>query len=84
MTRTEKRFVYDIRSIHFDVEYVGVTWNVAQRLETHNSGGSLFTAPMRPWRLAACIELPTEAAALEFERYLKSGSGRAFANRHFR
>jgi hypothetical protein len=29
------------------------------------------------------IEFPTEAQALRFERYLKSGSGRAFAKRHF-
>jgi hypothetical protein len=33
---------------------------------------------------AASIELPTEQAPLDFERYLKSGSGRAFVNRHFR
>jgi hypothetical protein len=29
------------------------------------------------------IEFPEERAALRFERYLKSGSGRAFATRHF-
>jgi hypothetical protein len=29
------------------------------------------------------IEFPEEQTALRFERYLKSGSGRAFAKRHF-
>jgi len=29
------------------------------------------------------IEFPTEKEVLRFERYLKSGSGRAFAKRHF-
>jgi hypothetical protein len=29
------------------------------------------------------IEFPNESAAARFEKYLKSGSGRAFATRHF-
>jgi hypothetical protein len=29
------------------------------------------------------IEFQTEAEAIRFEKYLKSGSGRAFAKRHF-
>jgi hypothetical protein len=29
------------------------------------------------------MEFPTEQAAVRFEKYLKSGSGRAFAKRHF-
>ena len=79
-----KLFVYLIRSVRDARPYVGVTWNVRQRLETHNSGGSLYTAPHRPWRLAVAIEFPSEQEALDFESYLKSGSGRAFAKRHFR
>ena len=78
-----KRFVYVIRAVHDDRPYVGVTSNIQQRMETHNSGGSLYTAPHRPWRLAVALEFPTEAQALDFEKYLKSGSGRAFAKRHF-
>jgi len=37
----------------------------------------------RPWTIAVSIEFPTETQALRFEKYLKSGSGRAFAKRHF-
>jgi hypothetical protein len=29
------------------------------------------------------MEFPTEREAVRFEKYLKSGSGRAFAKRHF-
>jgi hypothetical protein len=29
------------------------------------------------------IEFPDERSAVRFEKYLKTGSGRAFATRHF-
>ncbi|MDQ3149714.1 MAG: hypothetical protein M3Q38_07325 [Chloroflexota bacterium] len=37
----------------------------------------------RPWTIGVVIEFPTEQEAVRFEKYLKSGSGRAFAKRHF-
>jgi putative endonuclease len=83
MPGTSKRFVYLIRSERDARPYVGVTCNVPQRLATHNSGGSSFTAPHRPWRLVVALEFANEQSALNFETYLKSGSGRAFAKRHF-
>jgi len=49
----------------------------------HKSGGSLHTAELRPWELVAAIEFTKESSAVAFEKYLKSGSGRAFAKRHF-
>jgi predicted GIY-YIG superfamily endonuclease len=79
----EKRFVYVLRNDKDPRPYVGVTCNVAQRLTTHNSGGSVYTAPYRPWRLVVSLEFAGAEGALQFERYLKSGSGRAFAKRHF-
>jgi len=33
--------------------------------------------------LVVSLEFKSEEAAVRFERYLKSGSGRAFAKRHF-
>jgi putative endonuclease len=62
--------------------YVGVTSDVPRRLAVHNSGGSRHTANDRPWRLIVSLEFARERSALNFERYLKSGSGRAFAKRH--
>jgi putative endonuclease len=37
----------------------------------------------RPWRLASYFAFADEIKARNFERYLKSGSGKTFANRHF-
>ena len=36
----------------------------------------------RPWNVDMVIELADGERALRFERYLKSGSGVAFAKRH--
>jgi putative endonuclease len=79
-----KRFVYILRS-ESDPErhYVGVTSDVEGRLEWHNFGSSGQTRVNRPWRPLVVLEFPVERSAISFERYLKSGSGRAFAKRHF-
>jgi predicted GIY-YIG superfamily endonuclease len=53
------------------------------RLEWHNEGPCGYTTAHRPWRLIVQIEFCDEPTARRFERYLKSGSGRAFAKRHF-
>jgi hypothetical protein len=37
----------------------------------------------KPWTLVVALEFTDEALAKRFEKYLKSGSGRAFAKRHF-
>ena len=63
--------------------YVGITNDVGARLRWHNTGPSGHTVDNRPWSVAVVIEFPTEREAIRFERYLKSGSGRAFAKRHF-
>ena len=78
------RFVYVVRSVrHPDRYYAGLTSDVTRRLATHNSGGSQHTSAMRPWELVVSLEFSTESSAVAFEKYLKSGSGRAFAKRHF-
>ncbi|MGE0445354.1 MAG: GIY-YIG nuclease family protein [Vicinamibacterales bacterium] len=80
----EKAIVYIVQSEtspeHF---YVGMTNDVEARLEWHNTGPSGHTRRYRPWRLLVSMKFRTEQAAVRFERYLKSGSGRAFAKRHF-
>jgi len=43
----------------------------------------VHTARDRPWHVIVAVEFRTEEAALDFERYLKTGAGRAFAKRHF-
>jgi predicted GIY-YIG superfamily endonuclease len=79
-----KRFVYVLKSAHAEAHfYIGLTSDVRARLIHHNAGRCPHTARHRPWQLHVTIELPDERRAIEFERYLKSGSGRAFARRHF-
>ena len=78
------RFVYVLRSLSDPARhYVGLTSHVARRLETHDSGGSIHTLANRPWQLVVAIEFSNVNSAIAFERYLKTGSGRAFAKRHF-
>jgi predicted GIY-YIG superfamily endonuclease len=80
----EKRIVYVIRS-DFDASrhYVGITNDLKARLEWHNTAPRGHTVINRPWSLMVSLEFPSEEAAVRFEKYLKSGSGRAFAKRHF-
>jgi putative endonuclease len=78
------RFVYVIRSQADPARhYVGATSDVAGRLAAHNRGQSAHSRKYVPWQLVVAIEFASVQAALDFERYLKSGSGRAFAKRHF-
>ena len=84
MSTPAKRFVYILRSeTNPQRHYTGVTSDVEARLDWHNHGPSGCTAHHRPWSVVVALAFPTEAAARRFERYLKSGSGRAFATRHF-
>ena len=80
-----KRFVYILKSLAKpDTYYVGVTSDVRQRLELHNAGLTTSTCRDRPWRTLVVIEFDEEQPACAFERYVKTGSGREFARRHFR
>jgi putative endonuclease len=63
--------------------YTGITTDLAERLERHNQGRCPHTAKQRPWRIETCVAFTNEQKAIHFERYLKSGSGREFARRHF-
>jgi putative endonuclease len=63
--------------------YTEVTDDLEDRLCHHNSGASPHTAKYRPWRIETCVAFRDQAKALAFEDYLKSGSGRESARRHF-
>jgi predicted GIY-YIG superfamily endonuclease len=63
--------------------YVGCTSNLSARLKKHNEGGCPHTSKYRPWKIETAIAFRSKAKAVAFESYLKSGSGREFARRHF-
>ena len=74
--------VYLIKSLKFPNQtYVGFTKNLKNRLECHNSGSSPHTAKYKPWSLEVCLSFTSEKKAIEFEKYLKSQSGRLFAKK---
>ena len=76
------KYVYLLQSqSHTDQRYVGLTSNVTNRLTAHNAGQSPHTTKYRPWKLITSIAFCDESRAVEFEKYLKSGSGRGFANK---
>ena len=52
-------------------------------LIAHNSGVSYHIAKYKPWVLVTYIAFSDKAKGLEFERYLKTGSGKAFAAKRF-
>ena len=80
-----KNFVYILQSInHPDQFYTGLCSDVDARLAAHNAGQSPHTSKFKPWRLVSYHWFENEQAAIAFERYLKSGSGRAFAGKRLR
>ena len=62
--------------------YTGCTENLGERLERHNKGYVPATESRRPVELITHIIFNNKYKAFEFEKYLKSGSGRAFINKH--
>ena len=77
-------YTYILRSIsHPECRYIGYSSDLKRRFAEHNCGHVAHTAPLRPWKLETYIAFETEEKARAFEAYLKSGSGHAFAARHF-
>jgi putative endonuclease len=75
------KHVYLIQSISLpDKRYTGITSELNARLAAHNEGRSKHTSKYRPWKLITAVSFTDEQKAHAFEIYLKTGSGRAFAN----
>ena len=68
-------YTYILRSLsHPEQRYIGSTSDLKVRLAKHNAGAVPHTTKFKPWKIEAYFA---------FETYLKSGSGREFAKRHF-
>ncbi|OAF05986.1 excinuclease ABC subunit C [Bradyrhizobium centrolobii] len=75
-------YVYLLESEAFgDQRYIGLTTDLKQRLAHHNAGKSPHTSKYKPWRLVTYVAFSDIGKARAFERYLKSGSGHAFAKK---
>ncbi len=74
-----KYYTYILLSSKSHIFYFGSTNNLDERLRLHNTGHVPSTKPHLPWELVWYGTFSTEKEARDFERYLKSGSGKAFA-----
>ncbi len=62
--------------------YTGCTNNLKDRLNRHGKGQVSTTASRLPVKLVTYFAFSNEYTAFNFEKYLKSGSGRAFIKKH--
>jgi predicted GIY-YIG superfamily endonuclease len=75
-------YVYKLRSLAWpERTYVGFTAELRGRLRRHNAGEVRSTRGGRPWRVEVYLGFEDRGRAMAFERYLKSGSGKAFMKR---
>lgn len=84
MKPTGKCYVYVLHSVSApDRHYVGLTDDILRHLAAHNRGELPQTARHGPWRVHVVMKFGTAEAAAQFERFLKSASGRAFTQMYF-
>jgi len=75
-------YVYILQSeIYPNRYYTGFTEDLKARLAAHNAGQDPHTSKYKPWRIKTSIAFTDRQKALDFETYLKSPSGRAFAKK---
>ena len=70
--------VYAIKSKNRNYIYVGLTSNLEERLQRHNSGREKTTRTYWPFELIYLEDQPTREEARKREKYLKSGVGKEF------
>jgi putative endonuclease len=75
------KYVYILQSAVGEHFYVGVTDDLRGRLTKHNAGEIQHTSKYRPWSVKTYVAFSDEKQALNFEKYLKSPSGRAFSKK---
>jgi predicted GIY-YIG superfamily endonuclease len=74
-------YVYLLKLSNNDI-YTGSTSDIKQRLADHKEGKNISTKPFRPVTLIYYCAFPGKTEAIQFEMYLKSGSGKAFRKKH--
>lgn len=62
--------------------YVGCTSDIKERFARHTRGSVPATKAHLPVKLCWCCAFTNRYKAYAFEKYLKSGSGRAFTLKH--
>ena len=70
--------VYILFSEKYQLHYTGFTTNLAMRFLSHNEFGKGWTAKYRPWRIIFTKDFEIKKYAMEYEKWLKTGTGREF------
>jgi len=77
-------YVYILQSVQRPERfYAGFTGDLKRRLGEHNAGEDTHTSKFRPWQIKTAVAFADRQRAVEFEKYLKTASGRAFAKKRF-
>ena len=80
---TQEHFVYVLQSISSPGKtYIGMTTRLEERLSEHNDGSQIYSHRYAPWKRIAYFSFPARQIAAEFEKYLKTPSGKAFLKKH--
>ena len=68
-------YVYILKSLSFPRQlYVGVTTDLSQRLNSHNTGRCAHTSRFMPWEIIYTESFEDKASALKRERQIKGWS----------
>lgn len=73
-------YVYSLKCK--DGYYIDCTDNLKDRFDRHQKGQVTTTSNRLPIKLDFYFAINDKYKAFEFKKYLKSGSGRAFINKH--
>lgn len=73
-------YVYSLKCV--DGFYTGCTDSIKDRISRHKKGQVPATANRLPIELLMYTAFKNKYTAYNFEKYLKSGSGRAFLKKH--
>jgi putative endonuclease len=75
-------YVYVLRSIDFERNYIGFTKDINIRLKQHNSGKTKSTKPYKPWKLLFFETYSSKNEAIKREKFLKTGKGREYIKKY--
>ena len=74
-------YVYILKSINHEAIYTGSTNNLKERIKSHNNGQSKHTCKYKPWNIVWYAAFENKKTAIDFEKYLKTASGKAFSRK---
>jgi len=73
--------VYILESLKDKSRYIGTTTDLVNRIKEHNNGETKSNKSKAPFKLVWYCGFHDKLRAYAFEKYLKSSSGFAFANK---